>query len=168
MAKDCYIKLDDIEGQSKDSAHKSWIDVLDFSHESFQTVASAEQGKVKEIAGRGILGPVVFKHFVDDATPKIQCACMSGTVIKSAILHVCGLLNKKQEVFYELKLEKVVVTSAEIQADDITENSVSRHPVETVSLQANKIVWKVFRFDAMGKNEGILQTTFNQIENRGY
>ena len=54
--KDIYLKIDGIEGESKDSKHDKWTDVLDFTHAAIQSIQTGSP----DAAGRGVFEPVSF------------------------------------------------------------------------------------------------------------
>lgn len=130
-----YLQIYGIEGDSKDSKHDKWINVLDFTHGSEQSVQSGSP----DIVGQGMYEPVVFTHFVDKATPKIQEACMKGNFIRSAELHVCETVAGMQTVIYKVKLEGVKIVKAEVREQKMADGTYKT--VEEVSLLVNKQTW---------------------------
>ncbi|MGN0903185.1 MAG: Hcp family type VI secretion system effector, partial [Succinivibrio sp.] len=135
MASDFFVKIDGIDGESNDSSHKKWIEVLDFTHGSVQPIAA---GRSTDVSGRGHFEPFTFVHLVDKATPKIQQFCMSGQKIAKVDLVVCRAVAGAQVPVYEVTLENVKIASAKVKTieADKTENFRDRVelPVEEVSL----------------------------------
>ena len=134
-SKDIYIKIDGIEGESVDSKHAKWTDVLDFSHAAVQSIQTGSPDAV----GRGVFEPVTFKHLVDKGTPKLQEACMKGSHIKTAELHFCRAIGGKQEVVYKVKFEGIKIVKAEVSVEELPEGGVQL--VDTVTFLANKQTW---------------------------
>ena len=130
-----YMKIDGIEGESKDTKHEKWIDVLYFSHASLQSIQTGSP----DAAGRGVFEPVCFKHVVDKATPKIQEACMKGSHIKCAELHFCRTIAGRQEVVYKVKFEGFKFVKAEVVTEKLEDGSTRL--VETVHFLVNKQTW---------------------------
>ena len=133
--KDIFLKIDGIEGESKDSKHEKWTDILDFSHAAIQSIQTGSP----DAAGRGVFEPVSFKHVVDKGTPKLQEACMKGSHIKVAELHFCRAINAKQEVVYKVKFEGIKIVKAEVTVEALPEGGFQL--VETVHFLANKQTW---------------------------
>ena len=84
MAMDMFLKIDTIEGESKDSKHKAEIDLLAWSwgasnSGSFGVGGGGGSGKVS-------LQDFSFTHYLDKSSPKLQLACWMGSHIKSAVL----------------------------------------------------------------------------------
>lgn len=134
-SKDIYLKIDGIDGESKNSKHDRWIELLNFTHGSMQSVQTGSP----DVAGRGIYEPVVFKHIVDKATPILQEYCMKGNYIVSAQVDFCHAIAGKQEIIYSVKLEGVKVVKAEVEVEDLADGNFQL--VETVTLLANKQTW---------------------------
>ena len=132
---DIYLKINGIEGESQESKHDKWIDVLNFTHGSVQSVQTGSP----DAAGRGIFEPIVFKHVVDKATPNIQEACMNGSRIKMAELHFCRAIAGKQEVVYKVKFEDLKIVKAEVEVEELPDGNCRL--VETVQFLANKMTW---------------------------
>lgn len=135
VRKEIYLYIDGIQGESQDSKHEQWIDLLEFKHASVQSVQTGSP----DAAGRGVFEPVVFKHYVDKATPKFQEATMKGSHIKTAEIHFCKAICGKQEVVYKVRLDGIKIVKAEVSAEDLPDGTYQL--VETVTLLCNKQTW---------------------------
>ena len=80
-----FLKIDQIEGESKDRQHSREIDVLSWNW------AFAVSGPTSG-TGRGTRGPLVsgitFSHYIDNASPKLMKACLAQSHILRAKLSV--------------------------------------------------------------------------------
>lgn len=133
--KDLYIKINGIEGESRDSKHDKWIEVLDFSHGALVPVT---EGK-GEIAGRGVFENFVFRHKVDKATPRLQEACMKGSHIKDAEFQFCCEIGGKQEVAYKVVLQGIKIVAAHVETEELEDGDF--RVVERVEIEADKMTW---------------------------
>lgn len=117
-----YLKMDGIEGESKDPEHVGWIELLSFKH-----------------------GPVgdemkyTFKHIVDIATPSIQAACMNETTIPTCTIELYENVQGERQSIYQIVMTDVTVNSAIINIEDLGEDRLF---VETVELIAKNSTWK--------------------------
>jgi type VI secretion system secreted protein Hcp len=105
---DYFIKLDGIDGESKDSKHKNEIDILTFQFKATQAGTSNTGGG----AGKGKVQAedlVITKH-VDKASPKIYQYCCSGQPIKTLVL-TARKAGKDQQEHYKVTLTDVLVSS---------------------------------------------------------
>jgi type VI secretion system secreted protein Hcp len=139
-----FLKLDGIDGESTDVAHKGEIDVEAWSW------GVTNSGSVSPGGGGGA-GKASFQdfHFVtklSKASPKLFLACAAGTHIKEANLTGVREVGKaKGGAFVKLKLGDVQLTS--VQQGD-SEGDV---PSEQFSLNFAKVEMSYFPQGAKGK-----------------
>jgi type VI secretion system Hcp family effector len=163
MANVYFLKLDGIDGQSLDKGHDKWIDVISFSHGAKQNV-SIQRGA--EVVGRGEFLPFSFTHAVDKATPKIQQFCMNGQKIPKAQFVFCQAIAGVQTPVYEITLENVKVSRAEVKTINAGDQSpLGEQPLEEVDLIAGKMSWKITPIKADNTKEGAIEANFDQLTN---
>src|SRR5574344_2161251 len=180
MANDFFIKIDGIDGESEDKSHGKWIECLGFSLGSVQSVAA---GRATDVAGRGHFTPFVFTHLLDKASPKLQQYCMAGQKVAKVQFHVCRAIAGAQVPVYEVTLENVKISCAQIStvpvdagtnpgagaiesmADRFTGVEKTNLPIEEVSLVAAKITWKYTAVKEDNTKEGAVEASYNQVEN---
>ncbi len=161
MAQDFFIKLDGIDGQSADKNHGKWIEVIDFTHGSKQSVTLARGA---DVAGRGEFEPFSFTHLVDKATPKLQQYCMNGQKVAKVEFQVCRAIAGAQVTVYEVKLENVKIAKATVKTALAAEGA-DREAIEEVDLVAGKITWKVTPIKGDNTKDGAIEASFDQIAN---
>src|SRR5215831_10842790 len=103
MAVDMFLKLDGIEGESKDHKHAGEIELLSFSW------GVSNSSQVGCAGGGGGAGKANFSSFsfmkrVDSATPQLMLSCATGEHIKSGLITVRKAGEKPVE-FLKIKLE---------------------------------------------------------------
>lgn len=128
---DIHLKLEGIEGESKDDGHVGQIDI-----DAWSWGASNPGGM--EHGGGGGMGRVSFSdltfvHRVDKASPNLWRACALGEHIKEATL-ASAKQGKGQQEFLTLKLTDVIITS--VSTSGSGGGSV---PMENVSMQFAKV-----------------------------
>jgi len=136
MAFDAFLKIDGIPGESTDSKHADWIEVLSFSHSMEQpasVTASSTGGASAERVNHGTFDIV---HHLDKASPKLYDACCTGRHIKEVTLELCRAGGDKVK-YMEIKLEQVLVSK--IKANGAS--SEDGFPSETVKFSYGKIKW---------------------------
>lgn len=127
MAVDMFLKLDGIEGESRDSKHKNEIDIESFSW------GASNSGSAAHGTGGGT-GKVSMQDFtfvaaVSKASPKLFLACASGEHIRSALLTVRRSGESQQE-FLKVTMSDVLISSwkhegaagDEVPTDQVTMN----------------------------------------------
>src|SRR5215470_11993047 len=87
MAVDMFLKLDGIEGESKDHKHAGEIELLSFSwgvsNSSGLACAGGGGG-----AGKASFHDFAFVKRVDSATPQLMLHCATGEHIKTGLITV--------------------------------------------------------------------------------
>ncbi len=133
MAVDMFLKLDGIEGESRDSKHKGEIEIESFSW------GVSNSGSAAHAGGGGGAGKASFQDFhftkqVSKASPRLFLACASGQHIPQATL-TCRKAGKEQAEFYKVTLSDLIVSSYEQQGA----SSSDALPVDQFSLNYSKI-----------------------------
>lgn len=123
MAVDMFIKIDTVDGESKDKVHKKEIDVLAWSW-GMSNSGSAHVGGGAG-AGKVNIQDLSFTKWVDSASPKLMLAACDGKHFKDATLIVRKAGEKPVE-YIKIKMEEVLITSISTGGsggeDRLTEN----------------------------------------------
>ena len=124
MAMDMFIKIGDLKGESKDTTHKTEIDVLAWSWGASQsgTMHVATGGG----AGKANVSDLSITKWVDKGTPNLMQAVISGKQFGKATL-TCRRAGGDAAVPYlVIEMEKVIITSHTLGGsggqDQFTEN----------------------------------------------
>ena len=110
MAVDYFLKIDGIEGESRDAKHKGEIEVLSFSWGETHPASHGGGG-----GGGGGAGKVSMQDFqvaalVTKASPKLMLACASGQHLKQAVM-TARKAGKNQQEFLVYKFTDLLVSS---------------------------------------------------------
>jgi type VI secretion system secreted protein Hcp len=105
---DYFLKIDGIEGESKDDKHKKEIDLQSFSWGVNNSGSMA-------VGGGGGTGKSSFQDFhftklVEKSSPNLMQACATGKHIPKAVLTVRKAGEKQQE-YYKITLSDVLISS---------------------------------------------------------
>jgi type VI secretion system secreted protein Hcp len=123
MAVDMFMKIDTVDGESRDKTHKKDIDVLAWSW-GISNSGSAHVGGGAG-AGKCNVQDVSFTKWVDSSTPKLALACCAGTHYAEATLVVRKAGDKPVE-YLKIKMTEVLITSISTGGsggeDRLTEN----------------------------------------------
>lgn len=124
-AKDLFLKIDGIDGESQDDKHKGEIEVIDFVWSAKQAMTTRSSG------GGGGAGAVsyadfVFKMGTNKASPKLMLACSKGDHIKTATL-TCRKAGGGQQEYYTIKMSDVIVSNYQTgtNADGVPEDQIA-------------------------------------------
>lgn len=123
MAVDMFMKVAGIEGESKDSAHKSEIDVLSWSW----GMAQSGSGHVGGGGGTGkvSVNDLSFTKYVDKSSPDLMLSCCNGKHFADAKLTIRKAGENPLE-YLIITMQDVIVSSVQTGGsggdDRITEN----------------------------------------------
>jgi type VI secretion system secreted protein Hcp len=118
-----FIKVGDLKGESKDSVHKTEIDVLAWSW-GMSNSGSAHAGGGAG-AGKANVQDLSFTKYIDLSSPDLMLACLNGKHFPEATLTVRKAGEMPLE-YLKIKLTEVLVTSVSTGGsggeDRLTEN----------------------------------------------
>ncbi|GAA2165297.1 type VI secretion system secreted protein Hcp [Humibacillus xanthopallidus] len=112
-----FLNIDGIPGESKDSDHPDWIDVLDFSWGA--SAAAAITSGPGAMSGKATVTDLRVSTWLSQASPKLFLGVMSGKHMKTAVLEgVKPIEQESPALFLRLSLEDVLVTAYSSKAGD--------------------------------------------------
>lgn len=129
---DAFLKLDGIDGESKDSEHKDWIEVLSFSWGLGQATTSISPLS----SGRATIQPITITKPVDKSSPKLFEACATGKHIPKLTLELTRTTGQAKQKYLKFVLSDVIVTSVQIPG-----TTANEAPLEQVTFNFAKIEW---------------------------
>jgi type VI secretion system secreted protein Hcp len=132
MPVDFFLKIDGIEGESKDSKHAGEIDVDSWSWGATQPGAHAAGGGGG--AGKVAMQDFHFTMKVNKSSSKLMLACANGQHIPKAVL-TCRKAGKDQQEYMTVTMSDFLVSS--YQAGGSASSEVQ--PVDQISLNFAKI-----------------------------
>jgi type VI secretion system secreted protein Hcp len=157
MAVDMFIKIDTVDGESRDKTHAKEIDVLAWSW-GISNSGSAHTGGGAG-AGKCNIQDISFTKWVDSSTPKLALACCDGKHFKDATL-VVRKAGEKPVEYLKIKVEEVLITSISTGGsggeDRLTEN---------VTLNFAKVSLDYVPQDAKGAAGTAIPMTWSVVEN---
>lgn len=123
MAVDMFLKLGDIQGESKDKTHANEIDVLAWSWGASNSGTAHVGGGAG--AGKVNVQDLSFTKYIDKSSPDIFLACCNGKHIPQAILTVRKAGENPLE-YLIITMTEVMITSVSTGGsggeDRLTEN----------------------------------------------
>ncbi len=140
-AVDYFLKIDGVDGESKDDKHKGEIDILSWSWGASQTGSMASGGGGG--AGKVSMQDFSFTKSIDKSSPKLFEALATGKHLKEVKLTLRGSSSVE---YLTITLSDVLVSSYSTGgsgADD--------RPTESVSLNFARIKMSYVEQDASGR-----------------
>ena len=108
MAVDMFLKLNGVDGESKDKVHKKEIDVLSWSWGMSNSGTAHVGGGAG--AGKVSVQDLTVCKYVDSSSPKLMAACCSGAHYDDALLVVRKAGGSSPVEYIKVKMEKVFVS----------------------------------------------------------
>ena len=130
---DYFLKIEGIDGESKDTTHGGEIEVMSWSFGASQTGTYS--------AGGAGTGKVVFQDFhftktVDKSSPKLAQALATGEHIPSLYLTVRKAGGDKSLEYLKIKLSDCIVSSYSVAGGGTSGGDI---PMENISFNFSKI-----------------------------
>jgi type VI secretion system secreted protein Hcp len=157
-AVDYFLKIDGIQGESRDDSHKDEIDIESFSWGETQSGTFAAGGGGG--AGKVSMQDFHFTMLVNKASPALFLTCAQGDHIKNAKL-TCRKAGNDQQEFLKITMSDVLVSSFQIGG---TGGVV---PTDQISLNFAKIEVEYEEQDATGKLVGSIKKGFDLKSMKG-
>ena len=157
-AVDYFLKIDGIQGESRDDRHKDEIDIESFSWGETQSGTFAAGGGGG--AGKVSMQDFHFTLLVNKASPALFLTCAQGDHIKNAKL-TCRKAGNDQQEFLKITMSDVLVSSFQIGG---TGGVV---PTNQISLNFAKIEVEYKEQDATGKLVGSIKKWFDLKSMKG-
>lgn len=123
---DAYLQLGDIKGESQDSKHAGWIEVIGVHWGVTQPRATAVSTAGGHTSGKADVHEVSFDKLADIASPVLFQTCAMGKTIPKARFEFFRADGNGERVkYFEIELENVMISTVNptsANAGIITEN----------------------------------------------
>lgn len=154
MAQDIFLKINGIEGEALDEAHKNEIEVLSFNWQVLQE-SSMHAGSGGG-AGKATVEDFEFEHYVDRASPNLMKYCLTGKHIQEVRLTVRKAGGSPFE-YLKMTFGDVIVTSVRPAGGSADEPRVK----EAVRLSFARIRQEYAVQNAQGGSGGAVTAGFD-------
>lgn len=154
MAQDMFIKIDGIEGEALDAAHKNEIEVLAWSwgvsqHSNMHSGSGGGSGKAS-------VNDFSFDHYIDKSSPNLLSYCLSGKHIKN-IQFIIRKAGGNPLEYLTIKFTDAIITSVEI-AGSLEDET---RPRERVNFSFTKLTQDYVMQNAEGSKSGAISASYD-------
>lgn len=159
MAGDMFLKLNGVEGGSRDDTHKKEIDVLSWSWDMQQsgTTHMGEGGG----SGKVSVGDISFSKYVDESTNKLIQFCCSGKHIDEGVL-VVRKAGESPVEYMKIIMKQILISSYNTGGDSDSSDRV----LENISLNFAEVTVEYTPQDATGAAGGVMSAGWHIAENK--
>lgn len=137
-AQSMYLKIDGVDGESREKNHENWIDLLSYK-QGISAESGAATGATRIRAGKTSFSDLVIVKKIDRASPVLMQKCATGEVIPKLELEITAPnRNGTTSILYKVTLNEVRITAV-TSSSDCTSGCQT---MEEVSFYYNKIAWE--------------------------
>ena len=158
MALDMFMRIEGVNGESKDANHKNWTDIRSFTW-------GAEQPGSMNTGGGGGAGKVNFDDLtviapIDKAAPTLLKNCATGQHLGKVEVSVCKAGGTQIE-YSRTTLEDVLVTSVKFVGTQESESLMMEY-----SFQAAKVKDQYWEQNDKGSKGAEVQMAYDVKQNK--
>lgn len=156
---DCFIKIEQINGESHDQDFENYIQVDSWQWGVSQRSVALSTGGAGKPAGVAQINNLSFVHQADSASAGLLTRCTKNTLIPTASL-VMRRAGGKAQQYLTINFEKVRILSVDIVHDD-------RHviPAVQVVLNFDRVIFEYARQSEKGADKSG-RSTFDWVRTR--
>jgi type VI secretion system secreted protein Hcp len=164
MGFDAFLKISTIPGESTDSAHADWIEVLQYAHGVYQPSTGSVSSGGARSAERSDHEHFSVVHALDKASPKLFLACCKGEHIPEVTIELCRNTGNKQP-YMKYTLTDVLISSVRPTG---TAKGTETLPLEEVKFSYGKLEQTYTQTDHQtGAAKGEVKAYWNLVDNTG-
>lgn len=150
-----FAKYDGIDGESKDSNHDKWIDVLSVDWGAHKPGGGATGQSRRR--GAAVVEDMQLTIEYEKASPKLQEKCLKGEVIPKLELELTATYGGARATYLKYELKNVMVTSYQTNASG---NDEAGPPTIVVGNNFEEIKVTYTEYDDEGSSQGNVETEF--------
>lgn len=116
MPSNIYLKLDNIDGESRDDVHKKEIEILDFSFGVSNT--GSRHGGSGGGTGQALVHDISFNKYADKSSPILMKYCVQHQNIPNAKITCYKAAGEERVKYLVIELKEVLITSYQTNGGD--------------------------------------------------
>jgi type VI secretion system secreted protein Hcp len=159
MAVDMFLKLDGVDGESKDEKHKGWIDIFAFSV-NLQNQGAGHYGGGSG-AGKASISDISISKQVDKSSATLYKFCYQGKHIKTGNIIMRKAAGDAALEYLKYDLDEVVITN--VATSESAGGGIAQ---ESISLNFSKVKMTYDMQADTGGEEAKPEVTINVKENK--
>jgi len=150
-----FAKYDGVDGESKDSNHDKWIDVLSVDWGVHKPGGGAT-GQTRR-RGAAVVEDMTLTIEYEKAAPKLQEKCLKGEIIPKLEVECTATYGGARETYLKYELKNVMVTAVQVNASG---NDEAGPPTVVMQNNFEEIKVTYTEFDDEGSSKGNVETEF--------
>ncbi len=164
MAFDAFLKIQGIQGDSQDEAHKQWMEVSEFRHGISQPAGGVASAQGVHTGGRADHDEFRITKRLDSASPTLSMYCCNAKPITEITLECCRAMGDKT-VFMVYTFKDSIVAQIETKGSTESEDPI---PMERIYFRYGEIHWEYTPTDPTGggKTSAPIRAGWSVLQNR--
>lgn len=150
-----FVKYDGIDGESKDTNHDAWIDVLNVDW-GIHKPGGGATGQSRR-RGAAVVEDLTLTMEYEKSSPKLQEKCLKGEVIPKLELEMTATYGGSRATYLKYELTNVMITSFQTNASG---NDEAGPPTVVVGNNFEEIKVTYTEYDDTGSSQGNVETEF--------
>ena len=150
-----FAKYEGIDGESKDSNHDKWIDVLSVDWGVHKPGGGATGQSRRR--GAAVVEDMTLTIEYEKAAPKLQEKCLKGGIIPKLEVECTATYGGARETYLKYELKNVMVTAVQVNASG---NDEAGPPTVVMQNNFEEIKVTYTEFDDEGSSKGNVETEF--------
>ena len=144
-----FAKYDGIDGESQDSNHDKWIDVLSVDW-GIHKPGGGMTGQSRRRGG-AVVEDLTLTVEYEKSTPKLQEKCLKGEIIPKLEIEQTATYGGARATYLRYELKNVMVTSCQVNASG---NDEAGPPTMVLSNNFEEIKVTYSEYDEEGSSKG--------------
>ena len=162
MAYDGYLKIEGVNGESTDSNHPQWIEIISFRHDVSQPAGTATSRTGGRTGARVNVADFTVTKVLDVSTPLLHQHCCSGWHFGTVMIELCEA-GGEAHMYMRWTLTDAIISS--VKPSGVANEEVYARPIEEVSFNFATIQWEYVSMSHAGKAGAAVVHGWNMIEN---
>ncbi len=150
-----FIKYDGIDGESTDSKHDKWIDVLSVDWGAYRSGGGAT-GETRS-RGEAVVGDMTITMVFEKSSVKLLEKCLMGQVIPKLEIELTATYGGSRATYLKYELINVMITSFQFQASG---NDDAGPPTVVIGNNFEEIKVTYTEFDDAGNSKGNVEVEY--------
>jgi len=131
---DTYLNVDSCKGESADTDHTGWIEILSFNHAIAQPASATANSAGGGTTARSVHSDFTITKYVDLASPTLYQLCSSGKHISKVDIEMMRASGDKRVKYMVVNMTQVVISH-------VAPSGGGDFPTESVSFNYGTIKW---------------------------
>ncbi len=160
---DMFAEIEGVQGDSTDSMHKDWIELVAYDHGLMQAAGGVGSAQGALTGGRVEHQLFTITKLLDKASPTLALLCCQGKHIPTIKVQLCRAMGEKTP-FMLYTLSDCVLATVAVNGSGGTDQI----PAESISVRYGSIKWEYTPTDPTGggKTGASVQAGWSVLENK--